>query len=103
MDSVTQIGFVEERILLLVAQHFQGGFAEDSEKDRGFFLRRIGKYDLMRHRSFAATRCSRDNVERKFRYAAAQYGVQAAHAGRQLADRDFSRLAHDFFCWFAFT
>jgi hypothetical protein len=36
------LGFVEERILLLVAQHFYGGFAENGEKERGFFRRGIG-------------------------------------------------------------
>jgi hypothetical protein len=95
-DGVAQLGFVEERILLLIAQHFQGGFAEDGEIKRGALGRRIGENDLMRHRGFAATRRARDDVEGKFRNAAAQDVVEAAHAGRKFADRDFGRFARDF-------
>ena len=101
-DGLAQLGFVEERILLLVAQHFYGGFAEDGEKERGFLRRGIGKNDLMHHRGFAATGRAGNDVERKFRDAAAQDVVEAADAGRQFADRDLSRLVHDCFRQFAF-
>src|SRR6185312_4655217 len=102
-DSLAQHGLVEERILLLIAQHFQRGFAEDGEIKRAFPRRRIGENDLMRQRGFAATRRARDDVEGKFRDAAAKDFVEAAHAGRQFADRDLSRLAHDSFLLFAFS
>ncbi len=45
----------------------------------------------MRQRGFAATGRARDDVEGEFRDAAAHDVVQAAHAGRDLVDRDFSR------------
>ena len=102
----------KKEILLLIAQHFQGGFAEDGEIERGFLHRGIGENDLMRQRGFAATGRARDDVEGKFRDAAAQDVVEPAHAGRQFVDRDFSGFAHDFFgslslaalfCFFIFT
>ena len=100
--AVADLGGVEERILLLITQHFQGGFTEDSEIERGFLRRGVGENDLMRQRGFAATRRAGDDVERKFRDAAAQDVVEAAHAGRDFLDRDFSWLAHDFLRPFAF-
>ena len=81
---------------MLIAQHLQGGFAEDGEIERGLLGRSIGENDLVRQRGFAAARCARDDVERKFRDAAAQDLVEAAHAGGNLADPDFSRIAYDF-------
>src|SRR5207249_3161511 len=74
-------GFVEERILLLIAQHLQGGFAQDGEIKRRLLGRPVGEGDLMRQRGFAASGRASDNVERKFRDAAAQNVVEAAHAG----------------------
>src|ERR1017187_9982796 len=102
-DGLAQLGFVEERILLLVAQHFYGGFAEDGEKERGFFRRGIGENDLMHHRGFAATGRAGDDVERKFWDTAAQDVVEAAHAARYFADRGFTRLAHEYLLQFAFS
>jgi SOS-response transcriptional repressor LexA len=71
-------------------------------EERGFLRRGIGKNDLMHHRGFAATGRAGNDVERKFRDAAAQDVVEAADAGRQFADRDLSRLVHDCFRQFAF-
>ena len=57
----------------------------------------------MRHRGFAATGRASDDIERKFRDAAAHDVVEAAHAGRQFVDRNFCRLAHSSFCRFTFV
>ena len=81
--ALTQLRFVEERILLLIAQHFQGGFTEDGEIERGFLHHRVGENDLVRQRGFTATRRARDDVERKLWNAAAQDVVEPAHAGRK--------------------
>jgi hypothetical protein len=39
---------VKKRVLLLVAQHFDGGLAEDGEIERGALRRRVREYDLVR-------------------------------------------------------
>ena len=80
------------RSSLLVTQHFHGGLPEHGEIKRGFFGV-TGENNLMRQRGFAATRHARDDVEGKFRDAAAQDFVQSAHAGGKLMNLDFSRLA----------
>src|SRR5581483_5287500 len=77
--------------LLLIAQHFQGGFSEDRKIKRRFFDRGIGKNNLMRQRGLAATRRARDNIERKFRDAASHDFIEAGHAGGYFADDDFRR------------
>jgi len=57
---------------LLVAQHFDGGFAEDGEIERRALRRRVGEYDLVRQRGLAASRGARDDIKRKFRQTAAR-------------------------------
>ena len=84
--ALPSLRFVEERILLLIAQHLHGGFAEDGEIERRLLRRGVGEDDLVRQRGFAATRRAGDDVEGKFRDAAAQDFVEPAHAGRQFAD-----------------
>ena len=96
-DGPAQLRFVEERKLLLITQHFHGRFAQDSEIECGLLLRRIGENDLMCEGGLAAARRARDDVERKFRDAAAQNVIQSAHPGRDLMDRDFGRVTHGFF------
>ena len=39
---------------MLVAQHFDGGFAEDGEIERRALGRRVGEYDLVGQRGLAA-------------------------------------------------
>ena len=95
-DRLAQLGFVEERILLLIAQHLHRGLAEDGEVERGFLRRGVGENDLVRQRRLAAARRARDDVEGKFRDAAAEDVVEPAHAGRHFADDDLSRLTGDF-------
>jgi len=68
---------------LLVAQHFDGGFAEDGEIESRALGRRVGEYDLVRQRGLAASRGSRDDIKRKFRETAAQDFIEARHPGRQ--------------------
>jgi len=96
-DGLAQLGFVEERKLLLVAQHFHGGFAENGKIERRFFWRRVGKNNLVSQRGLAATRRARDDVEGKFRNAAAQDFVEPAHSGRKFMDPDLGRFSRDFF------
>ncbi len=79
----------KKRILLLVAQHFQGGFPEDGEIERGVLRGGIGEDELMRQRGFAAPRRARDDVKREFRKAAAQNLIQARNPGRQFVDLHF--------------
>jgi hypothetical protein len=69
---------------LLVAQHFDGWFAEDGEIERGALRRRVGEYDLVRQRGLAASRGARDDIKRKFRETAAQDFIKARDPGRQL-------------------
>ena len=82
-DGFADLGFVEERKLLLIAQHLDGGFAEHSEIECRLLCGRVGENELMCHRRFAATGCAGDDVERKFRNAAAHNVVEAAHASWQ--------------------
>ena len=96
-NGLAQLRFVEEGILLLIAQHLYRRFAQHGEIKRRFSDGRVGEYDLMRQRGFATPRCARDDVEGKFREAATQDLVEAAHAGRQCANRDFSPMSHDLF------
>ncbi len=90
-DGGAQLRFVEKRILLLIAQHLHRGLAEDGEEERGFLRRRVGEKDLVGEGRLSATGRARDDIEGKFRDAAAEDVVQAAHAGRQFADDDFAR------------
>jgi hypothetical protein len=99
-DVLAEPGFVEEGILLLIAQHLQCGFAQNGEIKRGFLRRGIGENELMRHGGFAATGHARDHVKGEFRDAAAHDLVQAADAGRQFADSGFTRLAQGCFWQF---
>ena len=64
-DVLVQPGFIEERILLLIAEHLQDGFAEDGEIKHRLLRRSIGEGDLMRQGRFAATGHAGDDVERK--------------------------------------
>ena len=81
LDLPAQSRFVEEGKLLLIAEHLQHGFTENTKIKGGLLRGAIGESDLMGQRGFAATGRAPDNVERKFRDAAAQNVVQAAHAG----------------------
>src|SRR5687768_18481127 len=96
MDRVVQLRRIEERVLLLVAQHFQRRLAENGEIERGLLRSRIGKHDLMRERGFAAARRAGDDVEREFRQPTAQNVIEAANAGGQLPDGYFIRHAYFF-------
>jgi hypothetical protein len=71
--------------LLLVAQHFDGGFAEDGEIERRALRRRVGEHDLVRQRGLTASRGARDDIERKFRDTAAQDFIEARYPGRQFS------------------
>jgi hypothetical protein len=96
-DGVAQFGFVEEGKLLLITQHLEDGFAEHAEIQCRFLRRPIGEGDLMHQRGFAATGRARQDVERKFRNAAAEDIVEPRHAGGKLVNRNLGRIAHGFF------
>ena len=91
-----QLGRVEECVLLLVAQHFYGGFAEDGEIERRALRRRIGEYELVRQRRLPTSRGARDDVKRKFGETAAHNFVEARDSGRQFVYLHFILCAHDF-------
>ena len=65
-NGLVQLAQIEEGKLLLIAEHLDGGFAQNREIERRFFRSRIGEDDLMRHRRFAAARLARDDVEGEF-------------------------------------
>src|SRR5688572_17158254 len=96
-NGLADLGMLEEGILLLIAQHLHGRFAEDGEIERGFLDSRVGENDLVRERGLAATRRARDDVEGKLRDAPAQDRVEAANARWQGVDPHLLRLVHDLF------
>ena len=71
---------------MLVAQHFQCGFAKNGEIDRGFLRGGIGENDLMRQRGLAATRRTSDDIEGELWQPSANNFIEAANAGEKLAD-----------------
>src|SRR3954447_17655910 len=93
-DGVVDFGYVKENVLLLVAQHFQGRFTENSKVERRSLRSGIGEDELVRQRGLAASRGPRDNVEREFRQTAAQDIVQAWNPSRQFFYRDFIFWGH---------
>jgi hypothetical protein len=62
-DGAIQLEDVKERILLLVAQHFERGFAQHCEIKRGSFRRCVCEDKLMRQRGFATSRSARDDIK----------------------------------------
>ena len=81
-DGTGQLGRIEERVLLLVSQHFYGGLAEDGEVERGVLWGRIGKHELMCQRRLPTPRSARDDVEREFGETAAHNFIKARNSGR---------------------
>ena len=77
---------IEERELLLVAQHLDGRLAQHGEVQRGPLRRGVGEHDLMRQRGLAASGRAGDDVEGIFGQAAAEDLIEPGHAGGQLAD-----------------
>ena len=95
-DSRVHLGGVEERILLLIAQHFDGRLAQYGEVDRGPLRGGVGEHDLVRERSLPAPRRAGEDVERVLGQAAAEDFVQARHAGGQLSNRHSCRCCSGF-------
>ncbi len=81
-DGAGQFGRIEECVLLLVSQHFYGGFAQDSEVESRTFCARIGKHELVRQRRLAASGGARDDVKREFGETAADNLVEARNSCR---------------------
>ena len=81
MDRAVNFGHVEERELLLIAQHLDGRLAEHGKVQRGSLLAGVGEHHLMRERSFAASGCPGDDIEGVFGEAAAEDFIEAWDAG----------------------
>ena len=83
-DRAVQLGMVEERELLLVAQHLDGRLAQHGEVQRRPLRGGVGEHDLVRQRGLAASGGAGDDVEGELGQAAAEDLVEARHAGGQL-------------------
>ena len=70
-DGVRQLVWIEECVLLLVSQHLDRGFAEDSKVESRTFRGGIGKHKLVRQRGLAASGGAREDIEGKLGQAAA--------------------------------
>jgi hypothetical protein len=82
-DRAVELGQVEERELLLVAQHLDGRLAQHGEVDRRRLRAGVGEHDLMRQRGLTAPGSAGDDVEGVFGQAAAEDLIEARHAGGQ--------------------
>ena len=83
-DRSVHLGLVEERELLLVAQHLDGRLAQHGEVQRRPLRGGVGEHDLMRQRGLAASGGAGDDVEGELGQAAAEDLIEARHAGGQL-------------------
>src|ERR1700723_414047 len=79
-NRIVDLLMVEERKLLLIAQHLQRRFTEHGEEQCRPFLGGQCKHDLVRERRLAGTRRSHNQIEGKFREPAAQNGVEPGHS-----------------------
>ena len=84
--GAVHLGVVEERELLLVAQHLDGRLAQHGEVERRPLRGGVGEHDLVRQRGLAASGGAGDDVEGVLGQAAAEDFVEARHAGGQLPD-----------------
>jgi hypothetical protein len=83
-DCAVEFGLVEERELLLVAQHLDSWLAQNSEVQRRPIGSGVDENELMRKRCLAASRGSRDDVERVLGETATEDFIQARQAGSHL-------------------
>ena len=83
-DRAVQLGRVEERELLLIAQHLDGRLAQHGEVQGRPLRGGVGEHDLMRQRGLSASGGAGDDVEGVLGQPAAEDLIQARHAGRQL-------------------
>src|SRR5690606_944890 len=93
-DALAHLPEVEERVLLLVAQHLGRGFTEDREEQGSALGSCIRKDELLRQRGLARARGACDQVDRTFRHASAQDEIEPWHTARQLVDHNSFRLTH---------
>jgi len=80
-NGAGQHGWIEECVLLLVSQHFDGGFAEDREVECGAFRASVGKHKLVCKRRFSASGGTGNDVEREFRETTTHNLVKARNSG----------------------
>ena len=80
------LGMVEERELLLIAQHLDGRLAQHGEVQRRALRGGVGEHDLMRERGLAASRSAGDDIEGELGQAAAEDLIEAGHSGGQNAE-----------------
>ena len=83
-DGSVHLGRVEERELLLVAQHLDGRLAQHGEVQRRSLWGGVGEHELMRQRGLTASGSAGDDVERVLGQTAAEDFIKARNAGRQL-------------------
>src|ERR1019366_3227742 len=86
--AIAHFGGIEERVLLLIAQHLDGRLADDAEVHGLPREARVREHDLMRQRCLAAPWAAGDQIEGEFRNPAAQDFVEARNTGWQLTNRN---------------
>ena len=84
--AVAHLGGVEERVLLLIAKHLDGRFADDAEVHGLSLGARVREHDLMRERRLAAPWAAGDQVEGELRDPAAQDFVEARALRRAICE-----------------
>ena len=77
-------GLIEEAVLLLIAQHLDGGLAQHCEIQCGTLRSGIGKDKLMREGGFTAAGCTRDDIEGIFGQAAAEDLIKSGNTRGEL-------------------
>ena len=66
-DRLIHAGDIEEGELLLIAQHLEGGFADDGEVQRGTIGTGEGEHDLLRERRFPRAWSAGNEIEGELR------------------------------------
>src|ERR1700722_8421302 len=87
IDEANRLGDllgVEERKLLLIAQHLQRRFSQHGEEQRRALLGGQSEHDLVGKRRLTGTRGSHDEIEGEFRDAAAQNRIEPRHSRGQV-------------------
>jgi hypothetical protein len=72
---------IEERELLLIAQHLDGRFAQHGEVQRRSPWTGVSEDDLVRQRGLTASGSAGDDVEGVLGQTAAENLIEARHAG----------------------
>jgi hypothetical protein len=79
-DRLVHACQVEERVLLLIAQHLEGRFADHREVQRGTLGTGEREHDLLRERRLPRTRGAGNEIEGELRQASTQDLVESGNA-----------------------